>query len=96
MALSNIAREPRREITEQVIGTLLFVIGAIPSYWIGIALHDQEGAPPMFVCVGLGILATGACYFFGMVLLIFMHFLGERACNWLSDNGLELRPRNRR
>lgn len=93
MALSNIFREPRREITESVVG--IAVVGGLlyGDYHLAVGL-SKLGANPlpipagMFVGIFL-ILAVSA-------VLAITHYAGEAICDAFAKRGLELRPRNRR
>lgn len=95
MALSNILREPRREITETLIGAL--VIGAVLygdhffAEWMyaGIGQHDRSF---IIVCYLIGALLGVLIFFFA----IFVHWIGESICGSLARHGLELRPKVRR
>lgn len=96
MALSNVFREPRREITEQLAGLMVFagVLGVdLPfALWF----QRETGLTPFVP----GVIAGLICGFLGGVMsfLIFglvMHAVGEGVCNALARRGLELRPKNR-
>lgn len=95
MALSNIFREPRREITEQVIGSVVVSGLVIADYkfarWFEIATIPV-GACPWPVGMVLGVVAGIAVL--GVVLAA--HGLGDAICNRLAEAGMELRPRTRR
>jgi hypothetical protein len=103
MALSNIFNEPRREITESVVGTLvvlalLFVDYRFGRWWQQI-LENTHRHPPGFwhgfFVIGMvfGALAIAAAY---PLLAVFPHFIGEVVCGFLANLGLELRPKERR
>ena len=96
MALSNIFREPRREITESVAGVAVVIAVLLPAFLFG--LWFQRVALPHNVVQGR-ILGT----LFGAILsavclgaLFFTHFVGEGICDALANRGLELRPKVRR
>lgn len=98
MALSNIFNEPRREITETLVGIggvlvipgLLYVIGQGVNAAIGYrSLQWYEAmvvglSVPLFLGVALAIL-------FGVAILL--HKFGEAVCALLDGFGLELRPK---
>jgi hypothetical protein len=99
MALSNIFREPRREITESMVGITVFVLIvmgplAIARYVANVAVANDPRAPYALLFVltilgeVLGTLVLGA-------LALLTHALGERICNALARKGLELRPTRR-
>jgi hypothetical protein len=96
MALSNMLREPRREITETAVGIVLVLGYAWINYtaarWLQSAIPLSGGFQiPVFLPMLAIFLGTFICY--GALLLI--HLLGEAVCNALQQNGLHLRPRSR-
>lgn len=98
MALSNIFREPRREITESVVGLVPFVgfiaLDVFLTRWICRADTHRDWGQIMgiFFVIVVGTLMA----LFGLVLLaLFTHFIGEEICGFLARHGLELRPKNR-
>lgn len=96
MALSNIFREPRREIIESVVG-FVGVVGGAGLLFLAIHLT----ALFLINCKAFPIQSsTAAAHFFavfiliGVVLLLFFtHFVGEEICDALRRRGVELRPR---
>jgi len=96
MALSNIFNEPRREITETVLGVL--VVGSLlfGDWWLASALETD---PPGAERIG-GIIVLMFALPIGLILVLlvgyglvrFAHFMGEVACDLLEDTGLRLRP----
>ena len=90
MALSNILKEPRREITEQLVGTL--VIFALPVADAIFARYAPWPSDYTFWDLGI-ILALGVA---AMVIVADMiHAIGEATCNALEARGVHLRPRRR-
>jgi hypothetical protein len=94
MALSNMGKEPRREIIEQVFG-VVFVVGylvgdyhlarwfyAPKSFWV------DPGDLMLMVC---GLFLIPGFYFF----LQFTHVAGELVCGWLQAAGIDPRPTQR-
>ena len=94
MALSNIFREPRREITETAVGILWlggsFALGYYVSLWLH--LFDDGSRIVMGVCVGTIIFASP---FVLIGIAHFTHSIGELACQMLKSIGLDPRPRRR-
>ncbi len=95
MALSNIGREPRREITEQVFG--LIVLGALIAgdYKFGLWFKQATGGDkygcPWPLGMLFGVLAGGV-----LILLWYIaHAIGEIVCDWLKAIRVDPRPRNR-
>lgn len=94
MALSNIFKEPRREITESAVGLGVFGVFMYGDYHVALRMNPANGgelALAMFVTT-LGIVAS-----IGVIVLVLMgtHAAGDGICNWLARRGLELRPKNR-
>ena len=98
MALSNIFREPRREITESLVG----ILPLIAFIWTSWYLTDWIWPPEMRANsvdrafafgVTMIILLVGVLILW--VLLIVTHAIGETICDSLARRGLELRPKNR-
>jgi hypothetical protein len=95
MALSNIRIEPRREITETILGVVL--VGGFLWLDYESALWTQELAggwreypwPAGMFCNGLCL----ALILIGGPLLI--HLVGELGCEFLEGVGVRLRPRQR-
>lgn len=99
MALGNIRREPRREITESLLGILVVA----PLFYLDWHLSAEwsvisNGPPfiiallliPVFTVIGLGILFVALLAF-----LAGTHALGELICDILAEVRLDPRPKNR-
>lgn len=99
MALSNIFREPRREITESIAGIVVLALCIIPVHlfatWFRDVVSAKDPGQRLFVMV-VGYLLAGAAVFVLCVLAFATHALGESICDALAKRGLELRPRERR
>jgi hypothetical protein len=90
MALSNVFREPRRELTETLIGILITSLFIGVDYLLALWVRHHHGLNKSDSVV------TATLLLFILVLLIVAsHWIGEWTCNRLRDAGLELRPRNR-
>src|ERR1700722_6083126 len=83
MALSNIFREPRREITESAIGIGILSVVIWADYKFGVWLQGAAGCKGDFCYVpwpagmGIGVLGAG-----GLLMLLFLaHELGDAVCN---------------
>lgn len=99
MALSNMRREPQREITESAIGVgaLIVFVGLDILLAKGLMIYssahgwDIEKAPfgmAMLMALLLSILLA-------IVLIggtVFTHFLGEEVCGWMARRGMDPRP----
>lgn len=96
MALSNIFREPRREITETVIGVLTIVPITWLDYQFAVWFHKVSGGDehgcPLILGMFFGVFVAIAFISF----VFFIHTIGEVVCDKLCDRGLELRPKQRR
>lgn len=95
MALSNIFREPRREITESAVGITLVSAFVFADYLFASWLVDEGTKHPtedliLGMVMGVGVL--------GIVVggTILTHALGESLCNKLEKAGIQMRPRTRR
>ena len=104
MALSNIGREPRRELTEQAIGILAFLVWAYITYKIAhplaVSAHiDGKGNVHTFGTIFLTfIFGLGIGVLVPMVLgvaLYAMHEIGEIVCGWMTALGFDPRPKRR-
>lgn len=97
MALSNIFREPRREITESVVG--LSVVGLLVyadyrfAAWLNeIVINDRHEPLPLPLGMVFGLVCLLVIY----LALAFTHTIGDTICDALDDAGVHLRPRDRR
>jgi len=108
MALSNIWREPRREITESVIGIVAFAAFGWPiclgaSWFAKVSgpadAANSNHAPPYFFRFIVGLigcfLALVAVYFVLKLFLHITHLIGEAVCGILARFGMEPRPKDR-
>lgn len=97
MALSNIFREPRRELTEQAFGVV--AVGGAIGCDMGVAsllLRLVTGKftadiPNFGMAMVVAFFVMGGLYF----LLDLVHEIGEAVCGAMARNGLDPRPRNR-
>jgi hypothetical protein len=97
MALSNIFREPKREITESIVGLGLFSVYLLLDYLLSIWFQDITGGKN-----GGGCPWPRGMLFFGPVLTLILvillsitHLIGEIFCDVLERHGVNLRSRNR-
>lgn len=95
MALSNIRKEPRREITESLVGITVLLLLIFFDHPAAVWFHEVTGGCPVplgmiLVPIAL-ILLIGVTYLF----LWSTHALGELVCGTLATFGLELRPKRR-
>lgn len=102
MALSNMGREPRRELTESAVGLVVcaVVLGLwLPAdYWFAevlkqATLSDPGGPCPITLGMFLGAFTTVCLIFMGITLVHLTHYWGEKICDALARHGYELRPR---
>jgi hypothetical protein len=98
MALSNIRREPQREITESAVGLVIFGLFMWADYEV--ALWMIEVGPPHAPPVPIVMILASAFLLGGVGLLVGIilvtHQIGDAVCNALERNGLHLRPRVRK
>lgn len=102
MALSNIFNEPRREITETVVG--LGVVGSAVAGFLSLdyatvrwleAVYGEGRDPFVLKTVLVGIL-LGFCGSILVGLLFLTHAAGDNICTALERRGVQMRPRQRR
>ena len=98
MALSNILREPRRELTETAVGLAIVVPLIYADYSFGQWLQDYAGYDkhgdahlPWVIGMGVGTLAGIAI----SLSAIIIHALGTAICDTLDKHDIHLRPRQR-
>lgn len=101
MALSNIFKEPRREITETVVGLGIFLAVAAPLVWGESCLWNliRFYCKDTDVAVCLTVLCNvlfGVGVGLSVLLLMGIHQLGDSICTSLENRGVHLRPRVRR
>lgn len=98
MALSNMLREPRRELTESVIGIIVFVAFTYADlrFATWIKQHTLGSGPDgLGLPIVIGMLA-GVAAIIGLAIILFVtHEVGDSVCNALAKGGLELRPKQR-
>lgn len=102
MALSNIFREPRREITESAVGTVLaggliyadYAFGYWLSNYAG-CYSSNDGICRHEIPWGLGMLIGLFCMIVLGLFIFLTHEIGDAICNALQRQGIHLRPRNR-
>jgi len=95
MAITNIFREPWREIVETIVGVLAVVPFFYGTYWLTGWVNWGPYPPPYalrFVIMGLCLFV--GCFLSFLVLFI-VHEIGDNVCNALDRRGLRLRPRDR-
>ena len=95
MALSNIFKEPRREITETVIGATVFGVYLYGDYAAALWLQGITGGYSDAIPWPLGMAFGFCCTVVLFLILIVIHFLGEKICGSLSKFGADPRPRRR-
>jgi hypothetical protein len=97
MALSNIFREPRREITESVVGIVVLcaVVWAdlLFGRWVHTASEHHTSVEEGMV---MGVIIVAAAIVAVTWFLLATHALGDAICNGLQNVGIHLRPRQRR
>lgn len=102
MALSNIFREPRREITESVVGivavgttiALAFYIDNLFARWFASQMRHPDSGDWYFGMF-IGFIGMIAALFIGSGLLVITHEIGDSLCDALEAWGIQMRPRNR-
>lgn len=99
MALSNIGREPRREIIESAIGIFATVGWGYVDYLIASGIHPyyvEKYGPPWCAQIALIMLLIGVGVpIILLALLHFTHAIGEEVCGWMRAVGADPRPKRR-
>ena len=109
MALNNIHREPRREITESLVGTLVVLVLSIPAYLVATFLRPLEfdasflrdwPITTFLLTFAEGVLFLAITIFMIVPAIYFLflyvpHTFGEFVCDELAKFGKELRPNPR-
>lgn len=96
MALTNILREPRRELTETVVGLALVGPLVVADYYFAAWLQSADHEPnPLPIPLGmiLGVSSLVGCVAVLVAVLMVVHVIGEALCDSLARHGRELRPR---
>ena|ERR1700722_3562393 len=101
MALSNILNEPRREITESVVGIGVVSAGIALDYWFASwfwnVTKDSAGGPcPIALGMFFGLVVALGIVIVPVLFMVATHAVGDAICNALDRRGIYLRPRNRR
>lgn len=99
MALSNIFNEPRREITESVVGIGIVAVLIVSDYPAACWFQEFTGGAQYGCPWRLGLLLIPVVMVLvvmvSMMALFATHALGDAACDALQRRGIHLRPRNR-
>lgn len=104
MALSNIFKEPRREITETLVALSIVLPVAAGFLYadyhfacrFSIATGDPRHADVLFwLGMFIGFLAGLMVLMMAVFAAVATHALGESICNRLQEAGIQLRPRQR-
>lgn len=95
MALSNIVREPRREITETLVGLvpvagLIYTTNCLASLLYTAPTNPQCPPYPVVWIVSFALIILAVLP--GVEVARLVHFIGERGCALLDSIGLYLRP----
>ena len=98
MALSNMRREPRREITETVVGVIVFGAYVVADWyfaqWFQWVTGPQGAYPwPAGMVLGILVLTVGTAAVIALPFIV--HNIGDFACEVLGLIGLDPRPRQR-
>lgn len=97
MALSNILREPRRELIEQGFGVVALAAIVVVNVSVAIAMcllfdGTVHVSSREFVAADLtGVVATGIL----IVILLAIHALGESVCEAMARHDRDPRPTQR-
>lgn len=98
MTLSNTPREPRREITESVVGIAVVGIAAGADYAFARWLEQYCGYDPRGVVEWPWFIGMIVGLLIGLGFVIFLlvtHAIGDAICTALESRGVQMRPRRR-
>ena len=101
MALSNMLREPRREITETVVGVTalggVLTAIAVPAWYLGTWLYSLDHSPlaPFGFYLVMAVFLIAASFLMGCAFFAMAHALGDAVCTALQSRGIHLRPKQR-
>lgn len=97
MALSNLFKEPRREITETLVGFVVITPFIVLDVWGARWLQalQPHNARPFLIIMVLVALMMFVAFALSMLALLGIHTVGEKACNALARRGINLRPKER-
>lgn len=97
MALSNVLREPRRELIEQGLGVL--AIGGFIGfdYIITSLIFADFMAPTTYLWAdfAFAMFVGAAAIFLGFIGLHIIHWIGEAVCGAMARRGYDPRPTRR-
>jgi hypothetical protein len=94
MALFNIFNEPRREITESVVG-IICVSGIIgPIVFLGYCIAPALEGPgvPFILAWASSLIIVCFALIMMYIILQIIHVAGEYLCDRLEKNGMQIRP----
>lgn len=98
MALSNIRKEPQREITESLVG----ITGLAGAIWLDYRIVDwfnsyfpKDQCPVVVAMIAIPVILF-ILFLIGMAIVYGTHALGESICGVLANRGLDPRPRRGR
>ncbi len=96
MALSNMRKEPQREIMETAIGVILVGGFLTGDYYFSLWTQQLAGGFSQYPWP-VGMFFNGLGLVLGILLMpLFIHFIGEITCDALAEGlGIYLRPRDR-
>lgn len=102
MALSNIRREPQREITESFLGVAVTVGLIVGDYWLAkyvvnhIITRSKSETADLVGCMFCIPLVTVLCGLVIVGIAYGTHAIGEGICGFLARRGLDPRPKIRK
>lgn len=100
MALSNMIKEPRRELSETFFGILIAAPFVAVDYYFGRWFQSLFSAADKDIINSLillcGMVVGAVVIGLGFLVLVIVHELGEDFCNAMQKRDIHLRPRQRR
>lgn len=99
MALTNFFREPKRELTETLLGIAVLIGPAYLDYRIALFLHENDDPTcplPLPLALVVGAIIMGASVAGVLAAAWTIHHAGEGLCNLIANHlDIEIRPRDR-
>jgi uncharacterized BrkB/YihY/UPF0761 family membrane protein len=99
VALSNVFREPRRELIETGVGAVIVagivVITTIPATYIANTMTRVDPKFDYSLAFVLGVAIVVVAGLLTCLIAMIVHSVGEEVCDKLEKNGIRLRPKER-
>jgi hypothetical protein len=95
MALSNIRVEPRREITESLIGIVVVGVIGVGVWMLALWINSLRSTPNMVASILCAMMTVAFGIPLLVALVLFTHLIGEQVSSLLANLGIDPRPKTR-